>query len=226
MKMSVFLLAILLLCSCMPAHSIPLSGSWFAQFVNCSLCSALTSGDEFVEEIQIPSTGAVVQSSPLKEDALYKVVITGLFRYDEGEPGEFADAQYREDDNDQFVRYNNVQFNNERPDADISDLPNHTYSFWYTGTGDVIAFRIYDSDPSAYNDNEGALTAKIIRVVTAHEPFPADGATRVVLPELRWQPRPGATAHCLYFGTSSALGNRQLCGCLDPKQASFFCRLV
>lgn len=118
-----------------------------------------------IESIQIPSDGSSVYTvNTLLNDILYKVVISGLYRYDVGEPGEFADAQYREDDNDKYsIRYNSVGFNGIRLDADIFDLPNHTHTFSLLGSGGNLSLRIYD-EPNSYSDNEGFLDAEIYEV--------------------------------------------------------------
>jgi len=114
------------------------------------------------EQIIIPSDGTLVQSSLILQTGIvYTVEITGVYRYDVGESGEFADAQYREDDNDHWtIRYNSVEFDGQRLSATESDLPGHTYRFLITGHGQALRLQIYD-DPWAYYDNAGFLTAKL-----------------------------------------------------------------
>jgi len=120
-----------------------------------------------LDQIVIPADGTSVQSNiNLESNVTYSIVITGTYRYDVGEPGEFADAQYREDDNNQWtIRWNSVEFNGIRLTADRFDLTNHTYTFYVTGQGQHIAFRIYD-EPGTYGDNEGSLTATIRSITT------------------------------------------------------------
>ncbi len=91
----------------------------------------------------------------------YAIVVTGIYRYDVGEPGEFADAQYREDDNNLWtIRWNSVEFNGIGLPANIFDLENHTYTFYVTGQGSPMTFRMYD-EPNTYGDNQGELIATI-----------------------------------------------------------------
>ena len=108
----------------------------------------------------IPANGAVVESNvDLLEGIEYEIVIEGVYRYDSGEPGEFADAQYREDDNNRWtIRFNSVELDGVRLTADIFDLENHRYVFHVVGKGQPMTFRIYDS---RHSDNDGSLTATI-----------------------------------------------------------------
>jgi Ca2+-binding RTX toxin-like protein len=114
----------------------------------------------------IPADGTVVTSlRPLDANEQHEIVITGLYRYDVGEPGEFADAQYREDDNDRYtIRWNSVEFDGQRLDAGFSDLPRHTYAFNVIGKGQPMGFRIFD-EPGTYGDNEGSLSAVLSEVI-------------------------------------------------------------
>jgi len=127
---------------------------------------------QFVDQVDIPSTGQTVASNViLASQKKYAIVITGIYRYDIGEVGQLADAQYREDDLGQWrIRYNAVQFNGSRLSADSFDLANHSYTFNVMGSGQAINFRIYD-DPWGYDDNEGSLTAAIY-AVDNNEPTP------------------------------------------------------
>jgi len=124
---------------------------------------------DFLDQITIPATGAIVESNlVLVSDVRYVIVVTGTYRYDVGEPGEFADAQYREDDNDQWtIQWNSVEFDGIRLTANVFDVEHHAYTFYITGQGQRMTFRIYD-DSGAYGDNEGSLTATIAAV--GHSP--------------------------------------------------------
>jgi len=117
------------------------------------------------EGLVIPADGTTVYSAgSLHSASPYHVRVTGTYRYDRGERGEFADAQYREDDNDVWsVRYNSVEFDGVRLDADVFDgpIPNHTYVYRVQGKGAPLALRIHD-DPRGYDDNEGNLFAEIV----------------------------------------------------------------
>jgi hypothetical protein len=118
--------------------------------------------NDFLDQITIPATGGIAESNlVLENNVRYVIVITGIYRYDVGEPGEFADAQYQEDDNDQWtIRNNLVEFDGIRLTANTFDLEHHTYHFFVTGQGHQIALRIYDV-PGSYSDNDGILTATI-----------------------------------------------------------------
>lgn len=118
----------------------------------------------------------------LQADARYAIVITGLYRYDRGEPGEFADAQYREDDQDRYsIRWNSVEFNAVRLNADVFDLPSHTYTFFLDGLGAWMRFRIYD-EPGRYGDNDGGLTAAVYAVSPGGQPVPSPTPTPTTTP--------------------------------------------
>lgn len=118
--------------------------------------------DSFIETIEIPADGTTTQSVAVLDDsAVYRLVISGLYRYDEGERGEFADAQFREDDRDEYsIRYNSVAFDGERLDAALaeSDPEQHSFVFYVSGSGAPLSLGISDDN---YRDNEGSLVAEL-----------------------------------------------------------------
>jgi len=133
------------------------------------LAGGTTFGQTYLESVDIPSDGATVSTvNTLTGGWLYDVIVSGVFRYDVGEPGEFSDAQYTEDDNDQWtLRINRVEFDGVALNADILDLPTHTYTYHWVGTGSDLDFRIWDEPaPEAYYDNEGSLLADVYFIAT------------------------------------------------------------
>lgn len=116
-----------------------------------------------IETLSIPANGQVVNTATvLQLNVTYQVTVSGTYRYDVGEPGEFADAQYREDDSDQWsIRWNSVVFDGVRLDATNSAYQtSHIYTFLVIGKGSPIGLKIYD-ESGTYGDNEGALVADI-----------------------------------------------------------------
>lgn len=119
-----------------------------------------------VDQLQIQSNGVVVSSnSNLTQGVKYSLIVQGTYRYDTGEPGEFADAQYREDDNDNWTILNN-QFliNGASLQANVADFNNHRYVYHVVGSGEKIIFQIFDLNEDgnpAYADNDGFLQVQI-----------------------------------------------------------------
>jgi hypothetical protein len=83
-----------------------------------------------LDRVIIPADGTIVESDlTLASHVRYSIIVTGTYRYDVGESGEFADAQYREDDNDQWtIRWNSVEFDGIRLAAGFFDLEHHMYT--------------------------------------------------------------------------------------------------
>jgi murein DD-endopeptidase MepM/ murein hydrolase activator NlpD len=119
-------------------------------------------GQEPVTILEIPASGEIVETTvKLDMASRYTLVVSGTYRYDVGEPGEFADAQFREDDNDAYsIRWNSVEIDGVASTADTFDLVNHSYGYYIIGTGSVLQLRIVD-EPNAYGDNAGSLTATL-----------------------------------------------------------------
>jgi hypothetical protein len=141
-----------------------------------------------IDSTVIPASGLVVSSTiPLEANFSYLAIVTGTYRYDVGEPGEFADAQYREDDNDRWtIRWNSVEFNTARLNAAFFDQEQHSFTFYITGHGQPMTYRIYD-DPGAYGDNEGSLTVRLFSLPDVTSPngyivSPSQDSTIDVIP--------------------------------------------
>jgi hypothetical protein len=136
--------------------------------------------DTLLEQLEIPADGMVVETAHvLEEGIVYRLVISGLYRYDEGERGEFADAQYRENDRDEYaIRYDSVEFDGQRLEAVAaeSDRIAHTFTFYVAGRGAPLALNIRDDN---YRDNEGSLTAALYGPgpLTRHAPGSAEPDT-------------------------------------------------
>ena len=115
-----------------------------------------------LDVIIVPATGSIVQSAiTLTQGVHYMAVVTGTYRYNVGEPGEFADAQYREDHHDEWtIRWNSVEFNGVGLDAAKLDRAAHRYVFFVAGNGEWLTLRIYDQ-PGTYGDNAGSLTVEL-----------------------------------------------------------------
>lgn len=153
----------------MPAHRVGLlifpvviAGLWLAIGAGRGLRALQRSDLAPIESITIPASGEVVTTQEVLNGNLrYTLIVEGTYRYDTGEPGEFADAQYREDDNDHFsIRWNSVEINGAAPAADTHDLLNHRYSYFIVGNSQSLQLRIVDESDS-YGDNAGELVATL-----------------------------------------------------------------
>jgi triacylglycerol esterase/lipase EstA (alpha/beta hydrolase family) len=127
------------------------------------------------ETLVVPSDGATVQSSVLKNGEQYIITISGTFIWGNcdkttcpnGGPDykRYGDAGYLTDDHwasfaDPFWSYFiylNINDNYFMPDAYSSE---HTYSLDFTGSGSPITFKINDCS-YCYPDNSGYLTVEI-----------------------------------------------------------------
>ena len=94
--------------------------------------------DTPVDTVYVPAfgpkdTGSIVYSSIiLEKDCKYKIVVSGVYQFNVNMDYGYADAQYRMDSSGQYTqRFNSIEFNGERVNADISDIDNHRYTFYY-----------------------------------------------------------------------------------------------
>ncbi|MCB0016224.1 MAG: M23 family metallopeptidase [Anaerolineales bacterium] len=138
-----------------------------ANFTDTILHSML----ENLEEITIPANGNTVYTTiSLEAEIHYSVTISGTFRYDAGDPFDFADAQYHTQNNISWNRGNWVAFNGIRLDANNRDLDNHVHKFFITGKGQPLSLRIIDTN---YGDNSGQLVAIVSKCAAdeCRDPF-------------------------------------------------------
>ncbi|MDD5616358.1 MAG: BatD family protein [Candidatus Methanoperedens sp.] len=118
------------------------------------------------------STGSSVESSIVLENgAEYSIVVTGTFQFKTGVDWGYADAQYRMGAGKVYNQaFNSIEFDGQRVSADMSDVTNHTYTFFRTGSGKKIKFSIYDTtttgDRGDYDNNAGSLKVEIYRLDT------------------------------------------------------------
>ncbi len=116
-----------------------------------------------VETIYLPADGTIQSSMPLQSQAVYDFVVEGIFRYDTG-ADKFADAQYRQNDNQEWeISYNAVEFDGLRRAADASNVDNHAHTYRLMGNGNPVSLRIYDN---IYDDNTGSLLARVFLIST------------------------------------------------------------
>lgn len=127
--------------------------------------------DTPVDMIYVPASGpkdtgsAVYSSIILEKDCKYKIVVSGVYQFSVNIDYGYADTQYRMDSFGQYTqRFNSIEFNGERVNADISDVDNHRYTFYWIGDGNTVKFSIYDyvdNSRGAYDDNAGTLKVEI-----------------------------------------------------------------
>lgn len=133
--------------------------------------------DAALDTLNVPAfgpkdTGSSVNSSVvLESDSEYKIVVSGTYQFKTGVDWGYADAQYRigagRNYNQQF---NSIEFDGGRLSADVSDIVNHTYTFYRKGNGSKVRFSIYDTyttgERGDYDNNAGYLKVEIYRLDT------------------------------------------------------------
>ena len=142
-----------------------------------SAIPASASGDPPLDTIRIPAsgqkdTGSSVESSIiLEKDCEYRIVVSGTFQFRTNANWGWADAQYRMGKGNAYTQtFGSIEFNGEQASAAVSDVGNHTYTYYRTGDGEKIRFSIFDcltkGKRGGYNDNSGTLTVRIYPVTT------------------------------------------------------------
>ncbi|MFZ2411622.1 MAG: BatD family protein [Candidatus Methanoperedens sp.] len=117
-------------------------------------------------------TGSSVNSSVVLESgAEYKIVVSGTYQFKAGVDWGYADAQYRMGAGRNYSQpINSIEFDGERLSADLSDVANHTYTFYTKGNGKKVRFSIYDTyttgERGDYDNNAGSLKVEIYRLDT------------------------------------------------------------
>jgi len=112
-------------------------------------------------------TGSSVESSIiLEKDREYRIVVSGVFQFKRDVDWGWADAQFKMGQGNEYTyRSNSIEFNGEPVDAAISDVENHTYTFYHTGDDEKIWFSIFDcvttGERGGYDDNAGSLRIEI-----------------------------------------------------------------
>ncbi len=116
------------------------------------------------------ATGSSVDSSiVLDSGAEYRMVVSGIFQFKTGVDWGYADAQYRMGAGRVYSQaFNSIEFDGERVSADISDVVNHTYTFYRKGSGKKLRLSIYDTttmgERGDYDNNAGNLKVEIYRM--------------------------------------------------------------
>ncbi|MDP2768155.1 MAG: hypothetical protein Q8O41_12040 [Candidatus Methanoperedens sp.] len=130
-----------------------------------------------LETLTVPAfgpagSGSSVESSIfLENDAEYSIVITGTFQFKTGVDWGYADAQYRMGAGKVYSDvFKSIEIDGEIIGADISDVANHTYTFFRKGSGAKLKFSIYDTTTTGergdYDNNAGSLKIEIYRLDT------------------------------------------------------------
>ncbi len=116
------------------------------------------------------ATGSSVESSIILESgAEYRVVVSGTFQFKTGVDWGYADAQYRMGAGKVYSQaFNSIEFDGERASADVSDIANHTYTFYRKGSGKKLRLSMYDTTTTGergdYDNNAGNLKVEIYRI--------------------------------------------------------------
>lgn len=133
---------------------------------------ASASTDSPLDTVQVyglgpKDTGSSVESSiVLEKDREYRIVVSGVFQFRRHVDWGFADAGFRMGRGNAYTQpFNSIEFNGEPIEAAVSDVENHTYTFYRTGTGKKLRFSIFDclttGERGGYDDNAGSLQVDI-----------------------------------------------------------------
>ncbi|KAF5417501.1 MAG: hypothetical protein C5S48_00260 [Candidatus Methanogaster sp.] len=140
--------------------------------ITLTIASASASTDPPLDTVQVyalgpKDTGSSVESSIiLEKDREYRIVVSGVFQFMKDVDWGFADAGFRMGRGNAYTQqFNSIEFNGEPVEAALSDVENHTYTFYHTGNDEKIRFSIFDclttGERGGYDDNAGALRVEI-----------------------------------------------------------------
>ncbi|MCX9025187.1 MAG: BatD family protein [Candidatus Methanoperedens sp.] len=145
----------------------------FFFIIPASPASAQSALDTFnVPAFGPKDTGTSVDSSVvLESESEYKIVVSGTYQFKTGVDWGYADAQFRMGAGRNYNQpFNSIEFDGERLSADVSDITNHTYTFYRKGNGSKVRFSIYDTSITGergdYDNNAGYLKVEIYRLDT------------------------------------------------------------
>ena len=133
---------------------------------------ASASTDPPLDTVQVYALGpkdigsSVESSIVLEKDREYRIVVSGVFQFKRDVDWGFADAGFRMGRGNTYTQpFNSIEFNSEPVEAAVSDVENHTYTFYSTGAGKKIRFSIFDclttGERGGYDDNAGSLQVDI-----------------------------------------------------------------
>ena len=157
-------------------HRLPLTYritiSIIAILLITSTAAASASADPPLDTVQVyalgpKDTGSSVESSiVLEKDREYRIVVSGIFQFRRDVDWGFADAGFRMGKGNTYTQpFNSIEFDGERASAAVSDVENHTYTFYRTGDGERIRFSIFDclttGERGGYDDNAGSFRVEI-----------------------------------------------------------------
>jgi len=169
-------------------------------------------GDAY--ELQIPASGETVSTAfPLREGQLYKVTVSGVYRY---RNGGVADAQFRSVSGSYDSLQPSVMLNDSLVRAQVLNLAEHSYTFYVAGDGETLTASIYDhwqrgfaDDTGPYWDNGGYLTLNVREADFRCQPRHSTGAGYLIRYDLDPIPEPADTVTLKLWRLSSE-GERKL----------------
>lgn len=138
---------------------------------------AASAQDTALDTFNIPAFGpkdigtSVNSSVVLESDSEYQIVVSGTYQFKTGVDWGYADAEFRMGAGHIYNQpFNSIEFDGERLSADISDIANHTYTFYRKGNGSKVRFSIYDTSTTGergdYDNNAGYMKVEIYRLDT------------------------------------------------------------
>ncbi|OGD79596.1 MAG: hypothetical protein A2Y64_08060 [Candidatus Coatesbacteria bacterium RBG_13_66_14] len=131
-------------------------------------------------ELAIPSSGEVVQTSmPLAQGRLFKITVSGVYRY---RFGGLADAQFASVSGEFDTLRPSVVLGGRLLRAQQLDRQNHRYTFYVAGEGKPLTASIYDTwnrgfaeNTIPYWDNSGYMVANVREADFRCFGVPSDG---------------------------------------------------
>jgi hypothetical protein len=111
-------------------------------------------------------TSSIYTEFPLAEGVKYMLVAEGSFfgGSSNANDDQFGDAQYKWTEDTCCTFHPNLEIDGEIRVADVQDLENHTYVYYYRGTGHPVEFRlpdIYKGMFGRWGGVDGGVTVKI-----------------------------------------------------------------
>jgi uncharacterized repeat protein (TIGR01451 family) len=145
--------------------------------VICTLLVGMSANGASLDTLEVPAfgppdTGSSVYSSAILEKGCeYRIVVSGVYQFKVGMDWGYADAQYRMGAGRKYTqRFNSVEFDGVRVNADVRDVKNHTYTFYRMGNGTTLRVSIFDcyttGERGGYGDNAGSLKIELYPIAS------------------------------------------------------------
>ena len=132
--------------------------------------SASADTREIRERVNVPARipDGIELQTRFHRGVTYEISISGDYQYDVGEPGDRADAEFREDDESEWtIPWASIRFDRHPMTPVVAGFnPSHDYLYRFLGdaVGHRLNLSIYDG-PGTYGDNAGFLSATVFVIL-------------------------------------------------------------